>query len=161
MKFYQVIGKILKLEGGAKVVNDKDDRGGETKFGISKRSHPEYDIKNLTEDTARDIYRELYWMPCKAEKLQESLRAEYFDMVVNAGQPNAVKTLQRAINSSPRCSKISVDGRIGPITIKEAQKLEIERFRAYRTLYYAKLVIAKPIQERFWFGWYKRTHSWM
>jgi|TARA_R100001530_G_scaffold94842_1_gene65865 lysozyme family protein len=161
MKFYQVIGKIIKLEGGAKVVNDKDDRGGETKFGISKRSHPEYDIKNITEDTARDIYKEMYWKPCKAEKLPESLRAEYFDMVVTSGQGNAIKTLQRACNSSPRCDNLAVDGRIGPMTIKESQKLKIERFRAYRTLYYAQLVTAKPTQEKFWVGWYNRTHSWM
>lgn len=29
-------------------VNHKDDRGGETRFGVAKRSHPNLDIKNLS-----------------------------------------------------------------------------------------------------------------
>ena len=158
MKFSQVIDKIIKLEGG--YIDDPDDRGGETKYGISKRSHPEYDIKNLTKDNARSIYREFYWKPSKAERLPEELRGEYFDMVVNSGQGNAVKTLQRAVNSSPSCEKIAIDGRIGPMTIKQAAKLKKERFRAYRMLFYANIIHTNPTQEKFWFGWYNRANEW-
>lgn len=157
MKFYQVIGKVLQLEGG--YVHDPDDRGGETKFGISKKNHPEYDIRNITEDVARNIYLEHYWKPSKAEKLPEHLRAEYFDMVVTSGQGNAVKTLQRACNHRS-CEKIAIDGRIGTQTISAAQTLDIERFRAFRALFYAGIVHKNPVQEKFWFGWYNRVHAW-
>lgn len=46
-------------EGGYS--NNPDDPGGETKYGISKRAHPELDIKNLTLEEAIDIYRSDYW----------------------------------------------------------------------------------------------------
>ncbi len=49
----------LKWEGG--YVNDPDDPGGETKYGISKRAHPEVDIKNLTVAQAGEIYKREYW----------------------------------------------------------------------------------------------------
>ena len=46
MKFSEAIEIVLKHEGG--YVNDPDEPGGETKYGISKRSFPKYYIKNLT-----------------------------------------------------------------------------------------------------------------
>ena len=57
VKFHEIIETVLKHEGG--YVNDKDDPGGETKYGISKRSFPQYDIKALSEDDAKD-YGKLY-----------------------------------------------------------------------------------------------------
>ena len=53
--------------------------------------------------------------------------------------------------------KIEVDGGMGPATLKAIQNLELERVRAYRVLRFANLVIKKPEQERFWFGWYRRS----
>ena len=88
------------------------------------------------------------------------LRYQYFDMVVNAGQGNAVKILQRACNSKlKKADKIAVDGRIGPMTIKASEKLEESRLRAYRLLHYAKIVNKNPTQEKFWYGWYNRVHE--
>ena len=46
---------------------------------------------------------------------------------------------------------------MGPMTLKAIQNLELERVRAYRVLRFANLVIKKPEQERFWYGWYKRA----
>jgi len=46
-------------EGG--YVNDPNDPGGETNYGISKRSHPDEDIKNMTLARAIELYREHYW----------------------------------------------------------------------------------------------------
>jgi len=154
--FGAIVNDILKNEGG--YVFDKDDPGGETKFGISKRSHPEVDIKNLTIDGALDIYRRLYWIPSKVEKLMPELRYQYFDMVVNAGQPSAVKVLQRACNGKLKSGeKIAVDGRIGRMTIGASNKLEESRLRAYRVLYYAEKVNFNPTLEKYFYGWYKRV----
>ena len=77
-------------------------------------------------------------------------------MVVNFGQGGAVKVLQKAANSKNE-KKILVDGGIGPNTLNAIQNLEIDRVRAYRVLRFANLVIKKPEQERFWFGWYRRA----
>ena len=59
--------------------------------------------------------------------------------------------------ADPKKDKIEVDGGIGPATIKAIQNVELERVRAYRVLRFANLVIKKPEQERFWYGWYKRA----
>jgi len=156
--FGKIITRVLEHEGG--YVNDPDDRGGETKYGISKRNHPEVDIKNLTIDGALDIYRRLYWKPSKAERLMPELRYQYFDMVINAGQGNAVKVLQRACNNKAgKGEKIAVDGRIGPMTIKASEKVEESRLKAFRVLHYASIVKKNPVQEKFFYGWYKRVHS--
>ena len=157
MPFLELVQKIIKLEGG--YVNDPHDKGGETKYGISKRSFSEYDIANLTIDTAIDLYRTHYWKPSKAEKLPKKITGQYFDMVVNLGQGNAVKTLQKAINSGTK-NKIVVDGRIGSQTIKAAQGLDPLRLAAYRIKYYTDIISKNPIQEKFYFGWFKRVLKW-
>ena len=41
--FERAIDKTLAWEGG--YVNDPKDPGGETKYGISKRAHPDVDTK--------------------------------------------------------------------------------------------------------------------
>tara|TARA_R100000951_G_C2551744_1_gene152690 strand:+ start:186 stop:659 length:474 start_codon:yes stop_codon:yes gene_type:complete len=154
MTFDQIINDVLEHEGG--YVNDPLDLGGETKYGITKRWYPEIDIKNLSTNDAVNIYYNDYWKPSKAEDLPEGIRKTYFDMCVNMGQKQAVKVLQDAINSQKR-TKLVVDGYIGPKTIKYSNKVSKQRLQAYRCLFYSKLVIEKPEQERFYFGWFKRA----
>jgi lysozyme family protein len=55
MIFYEnAVEHLMVHEGG--YANNKADADGETKYGISKRSYPHMDIKNLTRDKARQIY---------------------------------------------------------------------------------------------------------
>ena len=49
--FNNIIEVVLKHEGG--YVNDPNDLGGETNFGITKRFYPDVDIKNLTKEQAK------------------------------------------------------------------------------------------------------------
>ena len=46
--FNNIIEVVLQHEGG--YVNDPNDLGGETKYGITKRFYPDVDIKNLTKE---------------------------------------------------------------------------------------------------------------
>ena len=151
--FKAVINRIIQDEGG--YVNDPTDAGGETKYGISKRSFPDLDIKNLSIAEATDIYERFYWIPSKAEKLPDKLQDVYFEMVINMGQSSAVRVLQKACNAIG--SKLDVDGRIGMLTITASKRLTLDRLVAYQVLYYAQLVTRKPDQERFYFGWFKRA----
>ena len=64
--FKEAVKIILKHEGG--YVNDKDDPGGETKFGISKKAFPYLNIKEITIQDAEDIYYEHYWKKAKGVK---------------------------------------------------------------------------------------------
>jgi lysozyme family protein len=55
-KFDKAFQEIIAIEGG--LVNDKNDRGGLTKYGISQKAFPKVDIRNLTIDGAK-IYFEI------------------------------------------------------------------------------------------------------
>ncbi len=108
MTFDQAIAHVLRHEGG--YVNDPRDPGGETQWGISKRSYPGVNIKALTIDGAKAIYRRDYWDRVHADDLPPVLRLPVFDMAVNQGALTAIKTLQRAAG-------VLADGVIGPATL--------------------------------------------
>jgi lysozyme family protein len=153
VNFDDIIEVVLHHEGG--YVNDPDDPGGETNFGIAKRSHPDVDIANLTKEGAKEIYKEHYWNRNKVESLSEDLRHIYFDMCVNQGRGRAVKILQKAANA--KGANLVVDGGMGPKTIAAMEGVELQRVRAYRVKYYADLVTRKPDLEKFYFGWFRRA----
>lgn len=78
---------IMKWEGG--YVNHPKDPGGETKFGISKKSYPNLDIKNLTLEQAKEIYRVDYWVASGADKMEWPMSLVVFDTAVNMGVSRA------------------------------------------------------------------------
>ena len=151
--FEEIINKVLEHEGG--YVNDPKDLGGETKYGITKRFYPDVDIKNLTIEKAKQIYKDDYWDKNRIEEVPQELWHIYFDMCVNMGRRTAVKILQRGANSKGKGLK--VDGGMGPSTIGALKGVGIERIRAYRVKYYVDLINAKPEQEKFYFGWFRRA----
>ncbi len=153
MEFKDLIDGILNREGG--YVDHPSDPGGETKYGIAKRSHPKEDIKNLTKERATEIYESKYWTPSRASSLPGSLKETYFDMVVNMGQRRAVKILQEACNS--KGCKLVVDGLIGRNTIRESKKIDDSRVKVYRILFYTDLINRKPKLADFIVGWIRRA----
>ena len=100
--------RILGHEGG--YVYDKNDPGGETRWGISKRSYPYIDIRNLKVDEAAEIYKRDFLKPLKADQYSDGVVYQMFDFAVNSGPDRAVKELQKVLG-------IEDDGVIGPITI--------------------------------------------
>ncbi len=89
--FEKAIAFVLRHEGG--YVNNPADPGGETKYGIAKRSHPAVDIKNLTVDGAKGIYLTEYWVPSNSGTLDNKLALVHFDTAVNCGVGKAKKIL--------------------------------------------------------------------
>lgn len=71
------------IEGG--YVNNPKDPGGETKYGISKRSYPELDIKNLTKEQAKTIYKRDYYDKIVSEGMTFAQAAFLTDTAVNMG----------------------------------------------------------------------------
>lgn len=102
---------LLANEGG--YANDARDRGKETKYGISKTRFPNVDIKNLTWDGAKEIYRVEYWEQYKCSEMPLPIAIFLFDCVVNHSPMRPIMWLQGALGCKP-------DGVIGPITIKIA-----------------------------------------
>ena len=151
--FDEIIEQVLEHEGG--YVNDPKDLGGETKYGITKRFYPELNIKELTIEKAKQIYKQDYWDKNKVESLPQNLWHIYFDMCVNMGKRTAVKVLQRAAVNKGR--DIEVDGGLGPMTIGALMGVELDRVRAFRVKYYVDLITARPEQEKFYLGWFRRA----
>lgn len=87
---------ILKWEGG--YVNDPNDPGGETKYGISKRSFPDLDIANLNLEKALDIYLENYWIPSNSNNLEWPLNLVHFNFSINAGLSAASNIFVENVN---------------------------------------------------------------
>jgi len=84
---------VFRWEGG--YVFDPDDPGGETHWGISRRAYPMLDIKDLTRDEAKDIYRHSYWERAGCGALPWPLNLVVFDTAVNMGAGRARDFLSR------------------------------------------------------------------
>lgn len=148
--FEQAVGFVLKeqIEGG--YVNDPRDPGGETNFGISKRSYPKLNIKALTRDDAIAIYKRDYWDACKCDELPPEIAVAVFDCAVNQGTGIAPRLLQKAL-------RVTADGIIGPKTLAAAHRADTAElvldFLSWRLRRYAHTANAATFMR----GWSKRV----
>jgi len=161
--FEASVSKTLAWEGG--YVHDVLDPGGETKFGIAKRFHPDVDIAALTVKRAKEIYRAEYWNPLYDGISSQEVADELFDFGVNVGRPPAVQIFQGSIRYLS-IGPIVTDGVFGQKTLEAANALEsrllLREFRARQAYYYANLVIrqpdaSEPDKKRFLLGWLRRV----
>lgn len=135
-------------EGG--YVNDPVDPGGETKYGISKRSYPDVDIKNLTWDKAAAIYKRDYWDAVRGDDLPSGVDLVAFDAAVNSGVSRGAKWLQKAVG-------VTQDGRIGPVTIDALIGCDCESIINAACSYRLQFMRGLPTWYRFKNGWTKRV----
>ena len=147
---------ILKHEGG--YVNDPDDWGGETNFGITKRRYPDLDIKNLTIGEARDMYYKDFYVRMNLYYIKNDLLALHLlDMGVNAGRKTAVKLLQGLIKGC------STDGQIGPITGQAVAYADITTdlvgmYKARRIERYYEVSLRRN-NKKYLKGWVNRVYN--
>jgi lysozyme family protein len=78
-----------------------DPVGGPTKWGISKRSYPHLDIRNLTIQDAETIYRRDFLTPLKVDRYDDGVAFQLLDFAVNSGQPNTIKAVQKELGAKP------------------------------------------------------------
>lgn len=107
MTFDTAFDRLIGHEAG--YVNNPHDPGGETNWGISKRSYPNVDIKNLTRDGSKTIYRLDFWERIHADELPGAVAFQVFDFAVNSSIETAVRYLQRAVG-------VADDGHWGPVS---------------------------------------------
>jgi len=153
--FELAIPIVLRHEGG--YVWDANDPGGETNFGISKRSYPSIDIKNLTVEGATEIYRRDFWDKYGYGKIQaQAVAAKIFDSAVNMGAPRA-HTLAQAVLG------VVQDGVLGPKTLGELNAMPSMKFiLAYQeqmAQFYRRLVLLNPARQEFLKGWLNRAYD--
>lgn len=146
--FDDALELLLEHEGG--YVDDPNDAGGKTKFGISDRRDGKVDgladidgdgvgdvkIIELELKQVAEIYRREYWDRCKCSLLSPALATALFDTAVNCGNGLAARLLQRVL-------QVEDDGIIGPITIRHAndadQGLLVSMLLAERQIHNAAL----------------------
>lgn len=145
----QAVSFILEQEGG--YVNNPNDPGKATKYGISKKAYPDIDIENLTLEQAKTIYKRDYWDRCKCSFIPDALSIALFDFAVNSGTKRAITYLQKAL-------EVPADGVIGNQTIgacnREPTKKVLEKYMDLRLDFLMSLKNWKYFGN----GWGKRVN---
>lgn len=134
MNFDMAFDRLMDHEGG--YVNDPNDPGGETKYGVSKRSYPDLDIKNLTRDAAKEIFRRDFWDRINGDAVYDGVAWQLADFAYHSGPETAVRYFQRALG-------VADDGRFGPVSRKAAETMsesdQIQRVLAERLDFLTRL----------------------
>lgn len=148
MNFDQAFDRLISNEGG--YVNNPRDPGGETKFGISKRSYPALEIEALNREDARAIYLRDFWKRGRMDEYDGAISFQVFDAAVNHGMGTALRLLQRAAG-------VADDGYIGPVTVAAVKAKSVTDmlmlFVAYRIKFWTKL----STWDEFGRGWANRA----
>ncbi len=173
----KIIHQTIRHEGG--YVNDPDDPGGATNWGITigtlrrvRGSATVADVKALTYDEAFRIYKKYYFNRPKIDLLPGAMHATVFDMYVNAGG-NAIKILQRLMRKLGE--NVSVDGALGPQTAsavaRQYKKMRgklVDAYGAERREYYFRIGDRRARSRKFAVrrdggkgGWIVRAESFM
>lgn len=115
--FNVAIKHILAHEGG--FVDNPNDRGGATKYGITQRTldaflnsigNPTYSVDQLDKTQAEFIYLDNYWNKCGLEGCKDTALATIIlDTAVLRGNAAAIKGIQKALH-------LVEDGSMGPKT---------------------------------------------
>lgn len=165
--FDQAIGTVLRhevgpgyLTGATGFVDNPHDRGGETKYGISRSSYPWLDVANLTLDRALEIYRADFWLNFGSITSQ-SIATKAFDLAVLCGPTTAIRLLQTACQALGWT--LQTDGVLGPATLAVVNgqkpdtlmplliKAAVDRFE--------RIVSKDPDQQVFLAGWLTRARD--
>ncbi len=160
----QIAEEIVAREGG--YVNDPDDPGGATKYGVTIHTMRRLgidltgdgrvtaaDVRRLTREQARGIYVEHYFKRPGLAHLPAQLQATVFDMYVNSGA-NAVRILQRLLNDMGE--DLVVDGQLGPMTLAAAERAAgaapehiADAYGIARRNYYYSIADARPASRKY------------
>lgn len=77
-----------------------DPLGGETKYGISKRWHPEAWVDGApSRKTALNVYQSDYWNPVRGDELPDSVAPVVFDFAIHSGPSDAIRALQKTVGA--------------------------------------------------------------
>lgn len=171
----KTINEIIRIEGG--YVNDPDDSGGETIYGITKKvameNHYTGDMKLMPVEIAFKIYEDKYWEPLKLSTIETmSIRVaeELADTGVNMGINRAGKFLQRALtvlnNRGELYPDLVVDGQVGQKTLRalseflsyrglEGESVLYKMLNCLQGSFYVVLSERREKDEKHIYGWFK------
>lgn len=165
---------IDKYEGG--FVNHRNDRGGPTNMGITKRVYEQFkgrsvsvqEIRDMPRYDAVEIYKKQYFLDPGIDRLPSEVHHKVFDMSVNHGPRRAVTLLQRALVRLGWRST-SRDGVIGPQTIGNTQQAlntfgknrVVNTMVEVRNEFFDAIIRNDRSQRVFERGWKNRSNSFL
>lgn len=171
-KINEMVNQILSHEGG--FVNDPDDRGGATNFGVTLKTYSEWlgrpasvaEVRAMKVETAKEIYLSRYYYTPRINGFPEEVQPQIFDCSINHGPRRAVKFVQTVCNLAG-FGPVAVDGVNGPNTMEVAKTANQEMGVYFnnaiadeRIDFYHRIVASNPSQKKFLNGWLKRANSY-
>lgn len=138
------IKEVLKSEGG--YTNDPDDSGGATNFGITIADYRKYinkngtatDVKNMTVDQAKTIYKQRYWNAVDGDNLPSGVDYTVFDYGVNSGVSRANRIYKQ-------------------FSAEKDTSVLINKINDERLHFLQNLAISQPKNQKFLRGWTSRV----
>lgn len=161
--FDQAFERLIGHEGGYS--NDPDDPGNwtggkikvgtlkGTKYGIAANTYPNLDIKNLTLEQAKAIYKKDWWEKLGADGLHSAIVFQLWDFAINAGKDRAIKELQQAIGFTGS----QVDGKLGPATKAKVNEFDLNDVLLTLTAERLKFYASLPTWPKYGKGWVVRV----
>ncbi|UNM95503.1 hypothetical protein MMG00_12905 [Ignatzschineria rhizosphaerae] len=152
-RFQAFTDEVIRIEGGH--VNDPDDPGGETNYGIAKRLAEAHGYKgrmiDLTKAEAKEIYRKAFWNDSLASNIMNDAAFNIYLLSIHSGHKQTTLILQRAVG-------VTDDGVIGANTlnaISNASEALLIEALCYRTLDFY-VIISPKTQYKYIQGWRNR-----
>lgn len=176
--FELAIDRVIKHEGG--FVNNPNDPGGATKYGISLRwlksigeltydlNHDGdidiNDIRKMNIEEAKTIYRKEWWDKYNYALIKDQLIAtKIFDLSVNMGAKQAHKLVQRALWSINGYQTLLDDGVLGSVSLALINEtifsLLLPVIRSECAGFYRVLAESKKSFKEFLEGWLVRAYA--
>ena len=161
-EFLPAYEQMISNEGGYKLHQVADDRGGMTYAGIARNRWPSWSGWRLIDagqvppvDLVQGFYQNNFWNPLRLDGVSDQAVARsLFDFAVNAGVGTATRLAQTAAGTTP-------DGVIGSKTLDALNaitpELFLARFALAKLARYEQIVSRDRSQERFLLGWVRRT----
>lgn len=165
--FNDALDRVFGNEGG--YVNDPDDPGGPTNFGITQATlsswigrpaSPE-DVQNLTRAQAARIYADRFWRPLGLDRLtQYPVAAALFDIGVLFGIGAAAICAQKALS---RCGypALVIDGHLGSESVKALNEVDslvfISTLHLVLSAKISNVIAQRPSSEKYRRGWDSRV----
>ena len=119
-------------------------------------------LEKITKKTMRDVVYESVWKPGDINTLPENIQLQYLDMSLVHESKEAVRILQRAINSATKIPSVSVDGIMRKGVASAATKTiakDVNILKAERCFFYAEEIRRRPNQKQFWVKRFTRAIS--
>lgn len=172
-KFADHIEALIEREGGYRLTEHPNDRGGRTYAGVSERSNPTWSGWAVLDKSPQaspaemrphvhGLYKPEYWDRVGGDHIREDRAAEIlFSSAVLSGPRTAVRLAQTVCNAGLAHPSLETDGFIGPRTIEAINReplLIFElRFTLARIARYCAIVGRSPDQITFLRGWTVRA----